>query len=177
MGGGVATAALPFDPSGLGRQAPRSKAFAALTAPVQVPEREAVEEAQGPRHCHRGAPGDRGAAGGARRGGADRHRYRLHLRVCPDLWPGSGADCPDDGDRTRERRPRGREGETDVCMRSSPALWSGSSGMRRSLFGRDGQVVGRYYKIAKTHPEMISGEETPVFETDFGQRRHAHLRR
>ena len=37
------------------------------------------------------------------------------------------------------------------------------------LFGRDGQVVGRYYKIAKTHPEMICGEETPVFETDFGR--------
>jgi len=37
------------------------------------------------------------------------------------------------------------------------------------LFGRDGQEVGRYFKIAKTHDEMIPGDDTPVFETDFGR--------
>ena len=37
------------------------------------------------------------------------------------------------------------------------------------LFGRDGREVGRYFKMVKTHPEQIVGEETPVFETDFGR--------
>lgn len=37
------------------------------------------------------------------------------------------------------------------------------------LYDREGQEVGRYYKIAKTHDEMIPGEETPILETDFGR--------
>lgn len=37
------------------------------------------------------------------------------------------------------------------------------------LFGRDGQEVGRYFKIAKTHDEQIPGDDTPVLETDFGR--------
>lgn len=37
------------------------------------------------------------------------------------------------------------------------------------LFGRDGKEVGRYFKIAKTHDEMICGEQTPILETDFGR--------
>lgn len=37
------------------------------------------------------------------------------------------------------------------------------------LYGRDGQEVGRYFKIAKTHDEQVPGEETPVLETDFGR--------
>ncbi len=37
------------------------------------------------------------------------------------------------------------------------------------LFGRDGNEVGRYYKIAKTHDEQVPGEAAPVFETDFGR--------
>ena len=37
------------------------------------------------------------------------------------------------------------------------------------LFGRDGREVGRYFKIAKTHDEMIPGQSAPVFETDFGR--------
>jgi predicted amidohydrolase len=37
------------------------------------------------------------------------------------------------------------------------------------LYGRDGKEVGRYFKIAQTHPEQICGTETPIFETDFGR--------
>ena len=37
------------------------------------------------------------------------------------------------------------------------------------VYGRDGQEVGRYFKIAKTHDEMISGDATPIIETDFGR--------
>jgi predicted amidohydrolase len=37
------------------------------------------------------------------------------------------------------------------------------------LFGRDGQEKGRYFKIAKTHDEMVPGDSAPVFETDFGR--------
>ncbi len=37
------------------------------------------------------------------------------------------------------------------------------------IYGRDGEEVGRYFKIAQTHDEQIVGEETPVFETDFGR--------
>ncbi len=37
------------------------------------------------------------------------------------------------------------------------------------LYGRDGREIGRYYKIAKTHDEMIPGEAAPVLETDFGR--------
>ena len=37
------------------------------------------------------------------------------------------------------------------------------------LFDREGNEVGRYFKIVQTHPEQICGEETPVLETDFGR--------
>ena len=37
------------------------------------------------------------------------------------------------------------------------------------LYGRDGREVGRYFKMSKTHPEMIPGTNAPVFETDFGR--------
>ena len=37
------------------------------------------------------------------------------------------------------------------------------------VYGRDGSEVGRYFKIAKTHDEMISGDATPIIETDFGR--------
>jgi len=37
------------------------------------------------------------------------------------------------------------------------------------LYGRDGEQVGRYQKIATTYPEQIPGDETPILETDFGR--------
>jgi len=37
------------------------------------------------------------------------------------------------------------------------------------VYGRDGQEVGRYFKIIRTHDEQICGEETPIIETDFGR--------
>jgi predicted amidohydrolase len=37
------------------------------------------------------------------------------------------------------------------------------------LFGRDGREVGRYFKIAKTHDQMIPGDAAPILETDFGR--------
>jgi len=37
------------------------------------------------------------------------------------------------------------------------------------LYGRDGQEKGRYFKIAKTHPEQIPGEAANILETDFGR--------
>lgn len=37
------------------------------------------------------------------------------------------------------------------------------------LFDRTGEIVWRYFKIAKTHDEQIPGEETPVYDTDFGR--------
>jgi len=36
-------------------------------------------------------------------------------------------------------------------------------------YGRDGKEIGRYFKMAKTHDEMIPGEDTPIFVTDFGR--------
>lgn len=37
------------------------------------------------------------------------------------------------------------------------------------VFDRSGNIVGRYYKIYKTHEEQVTGTETPVFDTDFGR--------
>ncbi|MGQ9732386.1 MAG: carbon-nitrogen hydrolase family protein [Candidatus Zipacnadales bacterium] len=37
------------------------------------------------------------------------------------------------------------------------------------LYGRDGQEVGRYRKIATTYDLQVPGDETPVLETDFGR--------
>ena len=37
------------------------------------------------------------------------------------------------------------------------------------VFDREGNDIGRYFKIAKTHPEMIPGDATPIIETDFGR--------
>jgi len=37
------------------------------------------------------------------------------------------------------------------------------------LFDRNGKDVWHYYKIAKTYDRQICGEETPVFDTDFGR--------
>ena len=37
------------------------------------------------------------------------------------------------------------------------------------IFDRQGKILGRYLKMAKTHDEMIPGTETPVFDTDFGR--------
>ncbi len=36
-------------------------------------------------------------------------------------------------------------------------------------YDREGKEVGRYFKIAQTHPEQICGDDTPIFETDFGR--------
>ncbi len=37
------------------------------------------------------------------------------------------------------------------------------------VYGRDGNEIGRYRKIATTYPEQIPGTETTVLETDFGR--------
>jgi predicted amidohydrolase len=37
------------------------------------------------------------------------------------------------------------------------------------VFNRQGEIVGRYYKIYKTHEEQIVGTETPVFDLDFAR--------
>jgi predicted amidohydrolase len=37
------------------------------------------------------------------------------------------------------------------------------------VYGRGGQEVGRYLKIAKTHDEQVCGDDTPIIETDFGR--------
>ncbi len=37
------------------------------------------------------------------------------------------------------------------------------------LFDRAGNLVWRYYKVAKTHGEQIPGTDTPVYDTDFGR--------
>ena len=37
------------------------------------------------------------------------------------------------------------------------------------VYGRDGEEVGRYVKMATTYPEQIAGRETPIIETDFGR--------
>lgn len=37
------------------------------------------------------------------------------------------------------------------------------------LFDREGNLVWRYHKIAKTHGEQIPGDDTPVYDTDFGR--------
>lgn len=36
-------------------------------------------------------------------------------------------------------------------------------------YDRDGQEIGRYYKMIRTHDEQIVGDETPIIETDFGR--------
>ena len=37
------------------------------------------------------------------------------------------------------------------------------------LFARNGEIVWRYFKVAKTHEEQICGDDTPVYDTDFGR--------
>ncbi len=37
------------------------------------------------------------------------------------------------------------------------------------VFNRRGRIIGRYYKIYKTHKEQITGTTTPVFDTDFAR--------
>ena len=37
------------------------------------------------------------------------------------------------------------------------------------LFDRNGEIVWRYFKVAKTHEEQVCGDDTPVYDTDFGR--------
>jgi predicted amidohydrolase len=37
------------------------------------------------------------------------------------------------------------------------------------VYGRDGEEVGRYFKVIQTHDEQVCGDETPIIETDFGR--------
>lgn len=169
MGGGVATAALPFDSFGPGRQAPRNKAFAALTAPVQVPERKQWKKRK------------------VRVTAIEAHLGIEELLAALDEAGHIGTDIActyefvwisgPDPERIARMTETARANVARVAEKAKQyGMYVILAGVveriernEAILFGRDGQVVGRYYKIAKTHPEMICGEETPVFETDFGR--------
>ncbi|NLC56083.1 MAG: carbon-nitrogen hydrolase family protein, partial [Armatimonadetes bacterium] len=168
-GGGVAIAAIPLSQMGPGRQANPKRAFAALTAPVRLPEKRAWAKRKvrvTAIEAHLGIEELLKALDEAGRIGSDiACTYELVWIAGPDK---------DQIARDTEvaKRNLARVAEKAKQYGMYVLIAGVVDRIERNeaiLFGRDGQEVGRYFKIAKTHDEMIPGDDTPVFETDFGR--------
>lgn len=168
-GGGVATATIPMDQLQPGRGPNPNPAFAVLTAPVQLPEKKQYAKRRirvTIIEAHLGLEDLLRKLDQAGRIGSD--------IVClyEFVWISGG-----DPQRVEEMTRQARQNLAQIAAKAREhrmyVLIAGVvDRLERNeaiLFGRDGQEVGRYFKIAKTHEEQICGEETPILETDFGR--------
>ncbi|MFQ6098808.1 MAG: carbon-nitrogen hydrolase family protein, partial [Armatimonadota bacterium] len=168
--GGVATAVIPLNTLTRGRGAPRKiRGFATLTAPVKLPEekqwakrriRVTIIES------HLGIDDLLKKLDEAGKMGSD--------IVC--LYEFVWIHGPDK-QRIEKETPVAKQRLAKVAAKAKQwGMYVLIAGVvdriernEAILFGRDGREVGRYFKIAKTHDEQITGDDTPVFETDFGR--------
>jgi len=167
--GGVATAVLRKDQLGSGRSANRSPGFAAITAPVQLPPAKkwakrrvrvtAIE-------AHVGIDELVARLDEAGRLGSDiACTYEFVWIAGPDkkqierMTAAAKKNLQRVAEKAREHKMYVLVAGVIDRIERNEAI----------LFGRDGREVGRYFKIAKTHPEQVPGDAAPVFETDFGR--------
>jgi predicted amidohydrolase len=168
-GGGVATATIPVEQLQPGRGPNPHPAFAVLTAPVQLPEKKQYAKRRirvTIIEAHLGLEDLLRKLDEAGKIGSD--------IVClyEFVWITGG-----DPQRVEEMTRQARQNLAQIAAKAREhrmyVLIAGVvDRLERNeaiLFGRDGQEVGRYFKIAKTHDEQICGEETPILETDFGR--------
>ncbi len=169
-GAGVATAVIPkAQLRNPGRGATHMQAFAALTEPVKLPEaREWVKRKvrltsiEG----HLGIDDLLAKLDEAGEMGSD--------LVClyEFVWIHGG-----EPEKVAEMTAKARENLAKVAAKAKQwkmyVLIAGViDRLERNeaiLYDREGQEVGRYYKMVRTHDEQICGEETPILETDFGR--------
>jgi predicted amidohydrolase len=172
--GSVATASIPMSELiGAGRAANRNPAFAALTQPVDAPPSRtwrtrrvrvtAIEN-------HVGFADLLSKLDEAGRIGSD--------IVCTYefVWIPVHGNAPDP-ERVRQLEATAQQQCAQVAAKA--AQWNMyvilCGVVRRRdinegiVFDREGRELGRYVKMATTYPEQVPGDETPVFETDFGR--------
>ena len=168
-GSGVATATVHKTELTPGRSAAHKQAFAALTQPVTLPEpREWTKRVVRLTSIEGHLPIDKllEKLDEAGRIGSD--------LVClyEFVWIRGGPE-----DKVAEMTAQARANLAQVAAKADQwnmyVLIGGViDRLERNegiLFDRDGQEVGRYFKIVRTHDEQICGDDTPVFETDFGR--------
>ena len=168
-GGGVATATLTAGMFSAGRPANHQAAFAALTAPVQLPPtRPWTKRKVRVTAIESGLPIDQllAALDEAGRLGSDiACTYELVWIAGPDKAGIAKMTQTAKANAARVAEKAKQYGMYVIlagvvdCIERNEAI----------LLGRDGREAGRYFKIAKTHDEMIPGADAPVFETDFGR--------
>lgn len=167
--GGVATATFLKSQLAPGRSPVRNPAFAAITAPVQLPATRSWSKRR------------------IRASAIESHLGIEELLARLDEAGKLGSDivCTYELVWIHGPDPKVIERQTEVAKKNLQRVAAKASEYKMYvliagvvdrierneaiLFGRDGQEVGRYYKIAKTHDEMIPGEAATVLETDFGR--------
>ncbi len=166
---GVATAVIPWKTLGRGRGAPKNPAFACLTAPVKLPEKKQYAKRK------------------IRVTIIESHLGIEELLKKLDVAGQMGSDIVclyefvwihgPDKDRIARETKVAQERLAQVAAKAKQwQMYILIAGVvdriernEAIVFGRDGQEVGRYYKIAKTHDEQVPGDATPIIETDFGR--------
>lgn len=168
-GAHVATATLPASSFSGGRGAARKEAFAALTEPVRLPEpRPWAKRVVRLTSIEGHLPIDQLLAKLDEAGAMGSDLVALYEFV----WISGGPP-----ERVAEMTARARENLAQVAAKAKQwhmyVLIAGViDRLERNeaiLYDREGQEVGRYYKIVRTHDEQICGDETPILETDFGR--------
>ncbi len=163
--GGVATATIPLAQLEPGRGADRRPGFAALTAPVALP------------------PTKEWAKRKVRLTVVEAEPSIDSLLQKLDVAGHLGSDCvccyeyvwitgPDDSQVRQAKANLERVALKAKEHRMYVLIAGVIDRLERNeaiLFDRDGKEAGRFFKIAKTHDQQIVGEDTPVFETDFGR--------
>jgi len=168
--GTVATAVIPRgELTGPGRGPNQNPAFRVLTEPVQLPEdRQRVKRVVRVTAIenHVGIDDLIGKLDQAGRMGSD--------IVCTYefVWIRGGPEeqVRTQTDKAQENLRRIRQKAKEYAMYVLVAgVIDRLERNEAILYDRDGREAGRYFKIVRTHPEQICGEETPVLETDFGR--------
>lgn len=167
--GGVATAVIPRNNLGPGRSPNRSPAFAAITAPVRLPPKRpwakrrlriTAIEAHLPVEELLSRLDEAG-------------RLQTDIACTYEYVWIAGPDKKQIASMTANARDNLRRVAEKARQYRMYVLIAGViDRIERNeaiLFDREGREVGRYFKIAKTHDEMIPGEAAPVFDTDFGR--------
>lgn len=167
--GGVAVAVIPKGALGSGRSPNRSPGFAAITAPVKLPPPRTWEKRRirvSAIDAHVGVDELLARLDEAGRMGSD------VVSTYEFVWI-AGPDKKQIEQMTAVAKKNLQRVAEKARQHKMYVLVAGViDRIERNeaiLFGRDGQEKGRYFKIAKTHDEMVPGDSAPVFETDFGR--------